>query len=86
MSLKRIEMARLKRKEKGIAFRRPRRRINFENEKTHYGEECQRPDMPADDYDIGKNIFLQNLQEQVNVGILLNTKAICQNLKRVTKV
>ncbi|KAL4713053.1 hypothetical protein ACJJTC_001107 [Scirpophaga incertulas] len=34
-SLKLIEMARLKRKQKGSTFRRPRRRLNFENEKTH---------------------------------------------------
>ncbi|KAL4718598.1 hypothetical protein ACJJTC_018073 [Scirpophaga incertulas] len=65
-SLKLIEMARLKRKQKGSTFRRPRRRLNFENDKTHYGQECQRPDMSADDYSIAMNLFLQNLQEQVN--------------------
>lgn len=65
MSLKRIEMARFKRIQKGKSCRRPRRRLNFD-EKTHYGEECQRPDMSADDYDVAKNIFLENLQEQVN--------------------
>ncbi|KAL4715934.1 hypothetical protein ACJJTC_013234 [Scirpophaga incertulas] len=59
-------MARLKRKQKGSTFRRPRRRLNFENEKTHYGQECQRTDMSADDYNIAMNLFLQNLQEQVN--------------------
>lgn len=65
-SLKRIEMARLKRKENEKTSRRRRRRLNFENEKAHYGEECQRPDMSAEDYETAKNHFLQHLQEQVN--------------------
>nr|XP_049695083.1 uncharacterized protein LOC126054273 [Helicoverpa armigera] len=66
MSLKRIEMARLRRIQKGKMIRRPRRRLHFYAEKCDYGEECQRPDMSADDYETAKNMFLQNLKEQVN--------------------
>ncbi|CAH2088999.1 unnamed protein product [Euphydryas editha] len=65
ISLKRLEMARLKRKQSRKKIRRPKRRLILDD-KVDYGEECQKPDMLKDEYEVAKNNFLQNLQEQVN--------------------
>lgn len=63
-SLKLLEMARLKRKQSAKKIRRPKRRLILDD-KVHYGEECQKPDMFEEEYELAKNIFLQNLQQQV---------------------
>lgn len=57
-------MARLKRKQSAKTIRRPKRRL-LVDDKVHYGEECQKPDMFEEEYELAKNNFLQNLKQQV---------------------
>lgn len=65
-------MARLKRKLRPKTHRTLKRRIQFDYDKTSYGGECERPDMLHEDYEMAKDEFLKNLQEQVNIYTILS--------------
>ncbi|KAL0852581.1 hypothetical protein ABMA27_016931 [Loxostege sticticalis] len=43
-----------------------RKIINCNPVDAHYGNNCERPDMDADDYERGKDLFLINLREQAS--------------------
>lgn len=58
-------MARLSRKLKLKTRRIPKKKIIFDEDKSSYGKECERPDMSPEDYETAKDEFLKNLREQV---------------------
>lgn len=43
-----------------------RKKINFIRLDAHYGTTCEKPDMPAEDYEQAKHLFLENLKEQAS--------------------
>lgn len=64
-------MARLRRKLKQNTRRMPKRKLIFDADKSSYGDECERPDMSAEEYEAAKDEFLKNLQEQVFITFFI---------------